>query len=309
MQGSGLLQHGGCLEEACHVLAEKAEKENVLYLEVRCSPINYTQGGLSKNQVHDIISRAFEAHQDRLHCSLIYIASRHGEMATVEKHVELAETVLDTDFQSQYHGHDHGHGHGHGTPLRGFDLAGNEQARSAANMLTLLMPMMERCLHFTIHAGETQDVKSIWEAVYILNAERIGHGLTLKDNPNLMERFRDRNIVLEMCPSSNVQIVGYRDNYIPETFNKPEYPLKEYLGRGLKVTVNTDNPGISRTGFSKELHRACRLTPGGLNLWEILSLVKNSFKASFAERSLKQKLLKDAEAMVVKELHALLAKK
>ena len=74
-----------------------------------------------------------------------------------------------------------------------------------------------------------------------------------------------------MCPSSNFQIVGFRDNYLPESSSAANYPLKNYLEQGLKVTINTDNPGISRTDFTNELHRASRLTPGGLSAWEILN--------------------------------------
>jgi len=217
---------------------------------------------------------------------LIFIASRHGKLSRIYKHIELAEQLLEKsghDFQN----------------LRGFDLAGNESVQNASAMREAFMSMMEKCMHFTIHAGENEPVASIWEAVYHLNAERIGHGLTLKDNPALMEKFRDRDIALEMCPSSNFQIIGFRDNYIPETRQHPVYPLQEYLNAGLRVTVNTDNPGISRTDFTNELHRAARMTPGGLSLWEILVLIRNSFKASFADRQVKHGLILEAESQVL----------
>jgi adenosine deaminase len=287
LQGSALLQNELCLSEACQVLAEKAIEHGVKYLEVRCSPANYSREGLRPKQVHSIITRAFAAYHPFLHCSLIFIASRHGDMAVVKEHVDLASAILEIETEETL------------VPLRGFDLAGDEKACSVKEMQLSLMPMMERCVHFTIHAGEDRPVAGIWEAVYLLNAERIGHGLTLKDDKRLKNRFRDRNIVLEMCPSSNFQIAGFRDNFFPQTADRPEYPLKEYLDQGLKVTVNTDNPGISRTGFTQELHRACRLTPHGLSMWEILSLLRNSFKAIFADRNLKQQLLKEAEAEVL----------
>lgn len=288
LQGSGLLQNKNCLAETCRILAEKAVDHNVKYLEVRCSPVNYTRNGLTGSEVYEIISRTFAAYSNVLKTSILFTASRHGNMEVVKNHVDLAAGILEIESENTL------------VPLRGFDLAGDEKRRSAAEMQQLLMPMMEKCLHFTIHAGENQPVKSIWEAVYHLNSERIGHGLTLKDNLNLKNRFRDRNIVLEMCPSSNFQIVGYRDNFIKDSSGLNQYPLKDYLYDGLKVTVNTDNPGISRTDFTRELHRACRLTPGGLSAWEILSLIRNSFKASFAPWKIKNKLLKEAEADIIK---------
>ena len=164
------------------------------------------------------------------------------------------------------------------------------------------MPLLQRCARLTIHAGETDDASSIWEAVYLLGADRIGHGLTLKDKPELLQRFIDRRITLEMCPSSNFQIIGFRDNYAPQSYSTTKYPLKDYLEQGLKVTVNTDNPGISRTDFTRELHRAARLTPGGLSAWEILQLVRNSFRATFVSHRISKELILKAEAEILEIL-------
>jgi adenosine deaminase len=282
LQGSGLLQSEESLRVACRILARNAAEHHVRYLEVRCSPVNYTRGGLSREEVTRIIDQELSKNV-KVAFSMIFIASRHGRMSKVHEHIELAKDLMGDD--------------GSGFPnFRGFDLAGNEKAGSASQMRDAFMPMMEKCMHFTIHAGETQDVRSIWEAVYHLSAERIGHGLTLRDDVNLLERFRDRNITLEMCPSSNFQIVGFQDNYLPSSKNLPLYPLKQYLDKGLRVTVNTDNPGISRTDFTRELHRAARLTPGGLSIWDVLLLVRNGFKAAFCKRSVRQKMLRDAES-------------
>ena len=89
---------------------------------------------------------------------------------------------------------------------------------------------------------------------------------------------------------------------LPETFHLPVYPLKSYLDKGLKVLVNTDNPGISRTDATKELMRAARLTPGGLSRMDILNLIKNGFRASFAGYDLRRKLLLAAEKRILEIL-------
>ncbi len=288
LQGSGLLQSEESLRAACRILKHKAVAHNVRHLEIRSSPANYCRGGLEPLQVARIIDDELASGGPRDY-ALIFIASRHGKMSKVHEHIELARDLTDKD--------------GNDFPnFRGFDLAGNEKAGSAAQMREAFMPMMEKCLHFTIHAGETEDVRSIWEAVYHLNAERIGHGLTLKDDPGLLEKFRDRNIAVEMCPSSNFQIVGFRDAWLPATERLSTYPLKRYLDNGLRVTVNTDNPGISRTDFTSELHRAARLTPGGLSMWDMLLLVRNGFKASFSPRARRQEMLRDAEADIIRQL-------
>lgn len=120
-------------------------------------------------------------------------------------------------------------------------------------------------------------------------------GLPESAGPSL----RIRKTVLEMCPSGNFQIVGFPDNYLPETGKLEPYPLKQYLDAGLWVTVNTDNPGISRTDFTRELHRAARMTLGGLSLWEILLLLRNSFRAAFIGADARHVLLRKAESEVI----------
>ncbi len=70
----------------------------------------------------------------------------------------------------------------------------------------------------------------------------------------------------------------------------------------MKVTVNTDNPGISRTDFTNELHRASRLTPGGLSAWEILQLVRNSFRGAFVSHRISKELILKIEAEILEIL-------
>jgi adenosine deaminase len=157
-------------------------------------------------------------------------------------------------------------------------------------------------MHITVHAGETQSAESIWQAVYSLHAERIGHGLKLNNNTYLRNHFLNRNISIELCPTSNYQIVGFKDNLITTVKKAAVYPLKEYLNIGLEVCINTDNPGISRTDFSNEIHKAARLSPDGLSQWHILKLIKNGFSASFAPHAIRRKLLLEAERDILQLL-------
>jgi len=283
LQGSGLLQHEQTIKTAVRILLRRYLKENVRLLELRCSPLNYTKSDLSARQVVDAIAEVVKEFSSRIEVRLLFIASRHGQMSDVIRHVELAEELLkpDSGFPEDL--------------LVGFDLAGAENIRSPSQLRTAFLPLLERCMAVTIHAGETASASSIWEAAYHLQADRIGHGLTLQDDPALLKRFRDRKIALELCPSSNIQIVGFQDSFLPNTRQLPEYPLKNYLHQGLRVTVNTDNPGISCTSPTQELHRATRLTKGGLSVWELLQIVRNGFRASFADHATRLQLLHKAE--------------
>lgn len=282
LQGSSLLQSEASLRTACHVLKDFCQCNTVRYLELRCSPEKYTKGGLASK---DVVRILLDELADCPFCvfRLIFIASRHGCIEELKDHVTLALALLENRIQA----------------VVGFDLAGDESVTSARALRDEFMPLMEKCLSLTIHAGETMEAQSIWEAVYHLSADRIGHGLKLVDAPDLMTKVRDRRIALEMCPSSNFQIVGFRDNYVPDSWDKPVYPLQVYMKAGLRVTVNTDNPGISRTDPTKELHRACRLTPGGLSLWDVLILIRQGFRSIFAQ-DVRRDMLIAAEDEIVR---------
>jgi adenosine deaminase len=283
LQGDRLLQSEASIRETCRILVEKAVLHHVRYLEVRCSPIKYVAGGLNPIQIVDMIEEEFgKSIKD---FSIVFSVSRHRLKADLLQLVNVAKRIMEN---SKNH-----------CRLRGFDLSENEASFPARDLRKYFSPIMAKCQHITIHASGNADAENIWEAAYHLNAERVSHGLTLKNNISLMEEFLDRNIAIEMSPSCNFQIMGFKDNFIPETDGRPEYPLKEYLDRGLKVTVNADSPGISRTDFSRELHRAARLTPGGLSLWDILKIVQNGFKASFAEHATRNRMLREAELEII----------
>jgi adenosine deaminase len=215
---------------------------------------------------------------------LIFIASRHGAMEKIQQHIYLARSLAESNPVFKDH-------------FSGFDLAGAESAKKPAELRDAFLPLMEQCVQFTIHAGEDEPVENIWQAVYHLSADRIGHGLTLKKNPDLMNRFIDRKIVLELCPSSNFQIVGFQD---PALGRSGEiYPLEKYLAAGVKVTVNTDDPGMSRTSLSREYLKAARMAENGLSCWDILQLIRNSFRAAFAPHKVKGDCLIRAENRIM----------
>ena len=283
LQGASLLQSEASIREACRILAKKAVLHNIRYLEVGCSPFKYLAGGLNPIQIVDMIEE--ELGKSLKDFSIVFTAGRHKLKSEIVQLVNVTKRIMENPKSR--------------CRLRGFDLAENEASCPARDWRRYFSPVKAKCKHITINAGGNGDIPSIWEAVYQLNAERISHCLALTDNPAMIEEFLDRNIAIEMCPSSNFQIMGFRDNFISESNNKPEYPLKDYLDRGLKVTVNADNPGISRTDFSRELHRAARLTPGGLSIWEVLKIVRNGFTASFAEHATRNRLLREVETEII----------
>ncbi len=184
----------------------------------------------------------------------------------------------------------------------GLDMAGDESYPISETISQCFLPAFEQCIPITIHAGEGEKPESIWKAAYHLHADRIGHGLTIADHPKLAERFRNRDICLELCPTSNREVVGFYDNRNQMTNNLPEYPFKALWEQGLPLTICTDNPGISRTTLSEEFITAAAMDKGTLSLWDTLAIIKQGFVHSFLSGREKEELIKQCDARIYQQL-------
>ncbi len=277
-QGSTILQTKETISKTLEIYAENLIRDNVRYVEIRFSPYKYTKLGLSVSEVISIVSKTLDKYK-RLEYRLIYIIGREATKDKIKKSIEEIVNLFNQNPLVA-------------EKIAGIDLAGNEGAIKPSELRELFMPLLERCMRITIHAGETEGAESIWEAVYHLSAERIGHGLRLLDKKELLQHFADKNIGVEMCPSSNDQIVGF--SKIPDT-----YPLKKYLEAGLKVTLNTDDCGISRTYLSNEFIKASKMC-NNLTLWDVIVMIRNSLSIAFCDKITKSRLMHEFEDEILK---------
>jgi|GEM_PF-989115 len=312
LQGTTILQNKNAIFFCVSRLIDKEVFENVKHIEIRCSPINYTREELNEFDVLETILNAI-AEKDQYYrekgkpisLGLILIASRHGKMSDIYRNIEMIDDIFNKKEMNGKYNHNEKKKNYEliyermEKYFKGFDLAGNENRARPEEFRSAFLRIMDRCPNITIHAGETGDEKDIWQAIYYLNAERIGHGLKLTDSGDLKKKIKDRHIAIELCPSSNYQILNFSDNYFKQNSEDTmKYPLKDYLDYGLRVTINTDNMGISDTNATNELLKAARLSEStckGLNIWDILKIIKNGFKASFTDHETKRKLIEDAE--------------
>lgn len=148
--------------------------------------------------------------------------------------------------------------------IAGVDLAGAEALYPTESFSDVFDLAKELKVPFTIHAGEAAGPESIWAAIK-LGAKRIGHGVAAIKDEKLMEYLAENGIVLECCPTSNLNTKIFNDY--------AELPIKEFLERGIKVTVNTDNMTVSDTDIIREFEA---LTAVGLTDGERLMLLKNA---------------------------------
>jgi len=132
--------------------------------------------------------------------------------------------------------------------LVGLDLAGDEANFPAAWFKEHFQKGQDAGLGITVHAGEAAGAESVWEALKILGAKRIGHAVRINEDPNLVDYILENKIGIEANLTSNFQT-----STIPSL---SEHPIKGWLEIGMRVTINTDDPGISAIDLPYEFNVA-----------------------------------------------------
>jgi len=279
LSGSAVLGHPAALEPSVAGILEYCRVEGVRYLELRGSPHKYRPNDPVAwlRELADQIRRRAE---EDVVVRFIWIADRRqpGRLPPLVAAAARARREI-------------------GTFLVGLDLAGDESSQAPADLAPHFLPAFEACLPLTIHAGEGERAQNIWEAAYHLHADRIGHGLSLAEHPELLRRFRDRSICLELCPTSNREVVGYVDPAFPDSRDCSHYPLRALWDAGVPLTLCTDNPGISRTTPADEYLAVSRMT-GGLTLWDALAMMKQGFVHAFADARTRERNMKDNDPII-----------
>ena len=169
----------------------------------------------------------------------------------------------------------------------GFGIGGDEQRAGPELFREVYSYCAENGLRLTAHAGETAGPDSIWGALN-LRAERIGHGLTAYQDPDLMQELAQRQIPVEVCITSNI-----RTGVCP---NLADHPVRRYFDEGLMVTINTDDPALFETSLSKEyqlLQENFAFSDDHLR-----ELARNSFEAAFLPAEKKLEFLNMFDAAV-----------
>jgi adenosine deaminase len=132
--------------------------------------------------------------------------------------------------------------------LVGLDLAGNEAEFSALPFEGIFKEARQSGLHITIHAGEWSGAANVREAIESLGAERIGHGVRVLEDESVTALAAERKTTFEVCITSN-----YQSGVVP---GLGKHPLVSMLNHGLNVTINTDDPSVSRITLSHEYQMA-----------------------------------------------------
>jgi aminodeoxyfutalosine deaminase len=141
-------------------------------------------------------------------------------------------------------------------------------------------------LHSVPHAGETTGPRTVWDALTLLGAERIGHGTSAAQDPELLAHLAQTGVPLEVCPSSNVATRAVA--------GLAEHPLPVFRDAGVVVTINSDDPPMFGTTLNREYEIAADLL--GLDEQGVRDLAKAAVRAAFLDDGAKRELLAGIDA-------------
>ena len=260
-----VLQTPEALSRAAYELAEDAKKENTLYIEVRYSPILHTKHGLTPMETIDAVLKGLEqAEEDfKVKTGVIICGIRNIPPEISYKLAELAAAFKNRG-------------------VVGFDLAGVEENFPAKDHREAFSLILKNNINTTLHAGEDYGPESIHQAVHYCGAHRIGHGVRLKEDGDLLNYINDHRIALEICLTSNVH-TGSVESY-------KSHPFKFYYDYGIRVTLNTDNRLISNTNLTKEYMIAHKYY--NLGIQDFKEIIIGGFKSAFMPHRIRTNIIK-----------------
>jgi adenosine deaminase len=254
-----LLQRASALERAASELVDDLAADGVTYAEVRWAPRLHLEDGLSvrdviKAVVVGVASATRALGSDAPLVTLIVTAMRSHPPGA---NVELARAAS-----------------GFAGSVVGFDLAGPEATYPAPPHAAAFRAAEEGGLALTAHAGEVAGPERIREALD-LGVRRIAHGVTTAGDSTLVAMVRERDVTLDLCPTSNVQA-----GIVPSL---AEHPLAELHRAGVSVTISTDDRTVSSTTLSQEMARTA--TALGMSRTELAAVAVNGFQRGFAPQA------------------------
>lgn len=247
-----------------HGVARDLAAQHVRYAELTVTPYTSVLSGVPAEAFCEAIEDARIAAERDLGLILRWCFDIPGELG-----IPGADATLDIALSQRPAG------------LVSFGLGGPEVGVPRAQFAPHFAAARAAGLHSVPHAGESTGPQTIWDAVRLLGAERIGHGIAAAQDPALMEYLSTHGIVLEVCPTSNV-----RTRSVPSL---AEHPLPALVAAGVPVTINSDDPPMFATTLDREYEVAAELL--GLDTVGVAELARAAVRASFQDDAGRRALL------------------
>lgn len=253
-----LLQTAGALRRTTAELIADMTTDGLAYAEIRWAPRLHLQGGLSVDEVIEAVALGIAEAAQSIGPAMPLV----GLIVTAMRSHPPAANVALAHAAAAF-----------GAPVIGFDLAGPEAEYPMPPHAAAFRAAEAGGLGLTAHAGEIAGTQHIREALD-LGVTRIAHGVTAAQDPAIVELLRERDVTLDMCPTSNVQAGIVAD--------LAGHPLASLHRGGVSVTLSTDDRTVGDTSLTVELVRTAAAV--GLSRGELAEIALNGFRRGFAPR-------------------------
>jgi adenosine deaminase len=263
---NALVRTADDLELVAADFARAQAAQNIAYSEAIFTAMIYVRNGMDPTEMWAALRRGFAAAGPDTVVVLVVDAIRDFGRAEAEATIELVEAA--------------------DAPIVGLCLTGIEDTVPIENLLALRAAATRMGMGFQVHAGEMGPPQSIRDALDVLHADRIGHGVQAIRDPDLLERLVRDQVPLDVCPSSNVGV-----SLFPSL---EEHPFGAFWRRGMNMTISSDDPPFFRTTLTDELRHVVRVC--GLTRDDLAELQRRAARASFAAPEVKADLLARIDA-------------
>ena len=270
----GVMQRRQDLVRVARECALDLAADGVIYAEVRFAPELHLGGALGLDEIVGAVHEGFTTGTQDAAAAGTPI--RLGILLTAMRQSARSMEIAELAVRHRDHG------------VVGYDIAGAEKGYPPSRHLDAFEYLHRENFHVTIHAGEAFGLPSIWEAVQVCGTDRLGHGVRIVDDVQLLNGrdsrghprarlgrlaawVRDRRIPLELCPSSNLQTGAVR--------SIREHPVTLLKNLRFRVTVNTDNRLMSATSMTREM--ALLVSEAGWAMSDLRWVTINALKSAF----------------------------
>ena len=231
------------------------KRNNITYAEIFVAPSKLILNGMAFTDISTRLDQAMESMRthEGIDVRFIIDVSRSYGVENARKNLDL---TLANPAKS----------------VIGIGLGGSELSGPARDYAEVFAHAVDAGLRVVAHAGEDVGPESIWDALRLLKASRIGHGISAIQDPALMDYLAEKRIPLEICPTSNL----FTGRYVTKLTH---HPIRKFFDHHMKVTVNTDDPSVFGVDLVDEYMSLSE--KGFFKVDELVLLVRNGLFSTF----------------------------
>ena len=259
-----IMQTKEALHRTAYELMEDAARENVRYIEIRFAPEQHVAGGLTLAEVVESVVEGMKEAENKypIKGNVILSYLRHSSPEAMYPVIDAGVPFL-------------------GNGVVAVDLCAGENEGFAKPFVNQIAYARDKGYRITIHAGETGYASNVVDAVKLLKADRVGHGVAIVNDEEAFKLVQDMDVTIECCPTSNIQTKAIK--------HMSDHPIDFFCREGLSVTVNTDNRTVSNTTMTDEYELLSDTFEWSDDIYKNIYMA--SVKASYADEQTKAWLL------------------